>query len=142
MTLSATVLWFIAALLLAGGEMLLGTVFLLAVAGGAAAAGCASWAGLSMAWQLALCGLVIVAGSAAILLLRRRAAVDDEAAKLQALDAGRLVRVEAVGSDGLAVVQYRGAPWISRPSETPLTPGLWTIERVDGTQLVLGRRVG
>ena len=142
MTLSATVLWFIAALLLAGSEMLLGTVFLLALAAGAAAAGCASWMGLSMSWQLALCGLVIVAGSAAILLLRRRAEVDDEAAKLQALDAGRLVRVEAVGSDGLAVVQYRGAPWISRPSETPLTPGLWTIERVDGTQLVLGRRVG
>lgn len=48
-----------------------------------------------------------------------------------------------VGSDGLAVVTYRGATWIARPgSASNLTPGVWTIESVDGTQLVLGERRG
>ena len=57
-------------------------------------------------------------------------------------DAGSaLCLMDVVGSDGLAVVQYRGAPWVARPEgNEPLTPGRWTIARVDGTQLVLGRR--
>ena len=65
----------------------------------------------------------------------------DPSAKLQHLDSGQWVTVDVVGSDGLAVVQYRGAPWVARPEgNEPLTPGRWTIARVDGTQLVLGRR--
>ena len=72
---------------------------------------------------------------------RRNAGRKDPSAKLQHLDSGQWVTVDVVGSDGLAVVQYRGAPWVARPEgNEPLTPGRWTIARVDGTQLVLGRR--
>ena len=53
------------------------------------------------------------------------------------LDRDQIVTVEAVGSDGLAVVQYRGAPWIARPGEGVLSPGIWLIDRVDGAQLIL-----
>ena len=140
--ISATVLWFVTALLVAGVEMMIGTIYLIAVALGAAAGGAASFFGLSVELQIALCALVIVAAS---FLIRRmkaaRAGNADRAEQLQRLDEGNLVRVESVGSDGLAVVQYRGAPWIARPGAESLRPGLWTIERIDGVQLVLGRCV-
>ena len=137
--ISGTILWFVAALIVAGAEMFLGTIYLIAVALGAAAGGAASFFGASLEAQIALCALVIVA--AAFLIRRLPAARADRAGELQRLDEGNLVRVESVGSDGLAVVQYRGAPWIARPGKEAIRPGLWTIERVDGVQLVLGHFV-
>lgn len=136
---SATIIWFVTALIVAGVEMMIGTIYLIAVALGAAAGGAAAFFGLSLELQLAVCALVIIAAS---FLIRRMKASHtngrDRAEALQRLDEGNVVRVEAVGSDGLAVVQYRGAPWIARPGQAPLSPGLWTIERIDGVQLVLG----
>lgn len=140
--LSATVLWFVAALVMAGVEMFVGTIYLIAVAIGAAAGGAVSFFGGSLAVQFAVCAVVIVVLS--VLIRRMRAARTgnaDSADRLQRIDEGNLVRVESVGSDGLAVVQYRGAPWIARPGGEALRPGFWTIERVDGVQLVLGQFV-
>lgn len=143
MVVSAAVLWFIAALAALAAEMFLGTFYLLMVAAGCAAAGAAAWADLSSALQLSLCAVVTVVGCCAVRIYRRRAARrPDEAERLMQLDSGQLVKVERVTGDGLSVVQYRGAAWIARPSAMPLSPGLWTIERVDGAQLVLGEPVG
>ena len=140
--ISGTIFWFVAALIVAGAEMFLGTIYLIAVALGAAAGGAASFFGASLEAQIALCALVIVAAAFLIRRLRAaRAGEADRAGELQRLDEGNLVRVESVGSDGLAVVQYRGAPWIARPGKEAIRPGLWTIERVDGVQLVLGHFV-
>ena len=47
MIISGTVLWFILALIVAAVEMVTGTVYLLAVTLACAAAGAASWLGLS-----------------------------------------------------------------------------------------------
>ncbi len=142
MVVSAAALWFIAAMAALAAEMFLGTFYLLTVAAGCAAAGAAAWMDLSSAWQLALCAAVTVAGCAAVRIWRRRAAGRlDDAARLMQLDAGRLVRVDRVSEDGLAVVQYRGAAWTARPSAAPLQPGFWTIERIDGVELVLGELV-
>lgn len=135
MTLSATVLWFVLALIVAGAEMMTGTVYLLAVAAACVGGGAASFFGLPVSGQFAVCGAVILAG---IFLLHRVRAKKAEAHdEMQMMDSGRTVRVDAVGSDGLAVVQYRGAPWIARAQEGDLTIGVWLIDRVDGTQLVL-----
>ena len=92
--------------------------------------------------QLVVCAAVLAGGCLSVIAVRRRnAGRKDPSAKLQHLDSGQWVTVDVVGSDGLAVVQYRGAPWVARPEgNEPLTPGRWTIARVDGTQLVLGRR--
>ena len=136
--ISGTILWFVAALIVAGAEMVLGTSYLIAVALGAAAGGAASFFGASLEAQIALCALVIVA--AAFLFRRLRAAragEADRAGELQRLDEGKLVRVEAVGADGLAVVQDRGAPWIARPGKKAIRHGHWTLERDDGVQLEL-----
>ena len=98
--------------------------------------------GLDFTMQLVVCAAVLAGGCLSVIAVRRRnAGRKDPSAKLQHLDSGQWVTVDVVGSDGLAVVQYRGAPWVARPEgNEPLTPGRWTIARVDGTQLVLGRR--
>ena len=64
MFISGTVLWFILALIVAAVEMVTGTVYLLAVTLACAAAGAASWLGLSASWQFAVCALVTVIGCA------------------------------------------------------------------------------
>ena len=92
--------------------------------------------------QLVVCAVILAGGCLSVIAVRRKhAGRKDASSELQHLDNGQWVRVDTVCSDGLAVVQYRGAPWIARPDgDEPLTPGRWTIARVDGTQLVLGRR--
>ena len=116
-SVSPAIAWLIAGIAVLGAEIFLGTAYLLVVA--FAFGGCLS----------------------VIAVRRRNAGRKDPSAKLQHLDSGQWVTVDVVGSDGLAVVQYRGAPWVARPEgNEPLTPGRWTIARVDGTQLVLGRR--
>lgn len=142
-SISPALAWSIAAAAVLGAELLLSTTYLLAVALGLAVTAVAAWAGLSFSWQLFVCALAVAAGCVGVLLWRRRhAGAPDPSARLQNLDEGRCVRVASAGSDGLAVVQYRGATWIARPQgAAPLTPGRWTIARVDGAQLVLDRRV-
>lgn len=135
MSISATVLWFVLALIVAGAEMLTGTVYLLVVAIGCAGGGLASYAGLSPSWQFAVCAVLTLTG--AFLVRRFKSKPDDRAEALLKLDSDQIVTVEAVGSDGLAVVQYRGAPWIARPAEGTLSRGTWLIDRVDGAQLIL-----
>ena len=135
MFISGTVLWFILALIVAAVEMVTGTVYLLAVMLACAAAGADGWLGLDASWQFAVCALVTVAGCALAHLLRRRR--HPEADKLMHLDEGERIRVEAVGTGGTAVVQYRGAPWIACAEEGELSPGIWIIARVDGTRLIL-----
>lgn len=135
MFISGTVLWFILALIVAAVEMVTGTVYLLAVMLACAAAGAAGWLGLDASWQFAVCALVTVAGCALAHLLRRRR--HPEADKLMHLDEGERIRVEAVGTGGTAVVQYRGAPWIACAEEGELSPDIWIIARVDGTRLIL-----
>ena len=141
-SVSPAIAWLIAGIAVLGAEIFLGTAYLLVVAFafGATAAGAA--VGLDFTMQLVVCAAVLAGGCLSVIaVLRRNAGRKDPSAKLQHLDSGQWVTVDVVGSDGLAVVQYRGAPWVARPEgNEPLTPGRWTIARVDGTQLVLGRR--
>lgn len=135
MFISGTVIWFILALIVAGVEMVAGTVYMLAVAVGCAAAGAASWCGIPASWQFAACAVVTFVGCALARLLRRKK--NPEADRLMRLDEGERIRVESVGTGGSAVVQYRGAPWIACAEKGELTPGIWVIARVDGTRLIL-----
>lgn len=96
MFISGTVLWFILALIVAAVEMVTGTVYLLAVTLACAAAGAASWLGLSASWQFAVCALVTVIGCALAHLLRRRK--NPQADRLMNLDEGERIRVESVGT--------------------------------------------
>lgn len=136
--LTTTSLWFIAALVVLGIELMLGTVYLLAAALGLAAGGLASWAGLDFTLQCLAVGLVTIAGCLVARVLRGGKA-GGEAEALQSIDEGREVEVRSVAADGSAEVIYRGARWRARAKAGTLSVGRWTIDRVDGTELVLDR---
>ena len=131
--LTTTSLWFIAALVVLGAELMLGTVYLLAAALGLAAGGLASWAGLDFTVQCLAVGLVTIAGCLVARTMRKKNA-KGEAEALQSIDEGREVDVGEVAADGSAQVLYRGARWRARAKTGELTVGRWRIERVDGTR--------
>lgn len=136
MFISGTVLWIIMAFILAGAEILTSTFYLLVLALGCLGAAAASYFSFGLNMELIVCASVIVVGSFVVNRIRaRRTARKSE--RLLELDRGRQIEVDNVGSDGLAVVQYRGAPWIARSENGPLAPGHFEIVRVDGTQLVI-----
>ncbi len=137
--MTTTSLWFIAALVVLGIELILGTVYLLAAALGLAAGGLASWAGLDFTLQCLAVGLVTIAGCLVARVLRRGKA-GGEAEALQSIDEGREVEVRSVAADGSAEVIYRGARWRARAAVGSLVAGRWTIGRVDGTELVLEKK--
>lgn len=83
--MTTTSLWFIAALVVLGIELMLGTVYLLAAALGLAAGGLASWAGLDFTLQCLAVGLVTIAGCLVARVLRRGKA-GGEAEALQSID--------------------------------------------------------
>lgn len=140
MLVSGTVLWCVAALVVVGLEMFAGTVYLLAVAAGAAVAAFLSFLDFSFSAELFGCGVTTVLGAVAVRSIRRRMP-EGEAEAIQKLDVGQRVFVEAVRRDGTSEVRYRGAPWRARSESGALSRGTWTIVRVDGTELVLGERV-
>lgn len=137
--MTTTSLWFIAALVVLGIELMLGTVYLLAAALGLAAGGLASWAGLDFTLQCLAVGLVTIARCLVARVLRRGKA-GGEAEALQSIDEGREVEVRSVAADGSAEVIYRGARWRARAAVGSLAAGRWTIGRVDGTELVLEKK--
>lgn len=130
-------LWFVAALVVLGAELLIGTVYLLALALGLVAGGAAAWFGFgdTVAWMAV--AIVTLAGCLGVRSMRRK---KGEAETLQEIDVGRVVDVQIVDADGSAMVSYRGARWRARAEEGTLTVGRWTIRRVDGTELVLGQK--
>ena len=101
---SSLIVWFLLALAALGVEMMIGSVYLLAVAAAAAFAGIAAKFGLSLSLQLAVCALFTVLG--ALLVRMRSCPKADASSKLMTLDAGQKVTVTAVAEDGTAVVQY------------------------------------
>lgn len=137
--MTTTSLWFIAALVVLGIELMLGTVYLLAAALGLAAGGLASWAGLDFTLQCLAVGFVTIVGCLVARMLRRGKA-GGEAEALQSIDEGREVEVRSVAADGSAEVIYRGARWRARAAVGSLAAGRWTIGRVDGTELVLEKK--
>lgn len=133
-------LWWIAAGVVVGAELLTGTIYLLLLAVGMAAAGWAASMGATPATQMLVCAAI---GGIAMLLLwqwRRRRSGAGHAATALDLDIGQRVKVMRWQHDGHATVHYRGAPWQARwqgPTPPP-GPGDYAIVAVDGARLVLG----
>lgn len=121
--ISALWVWWIAAAVLIGAELLTGTFYLLAVGAAFAIGGAAAMAGLSMEIQLT------VAGVAAVLLIwiahrwRQRKAPPTPQ---PSLDVGQSVRVQGWNPDGTARVSYRGSQWTAELA-TPDTPRAETM---------------
>lgn len=139
---SQSAIWLISALVILGAEMLLGTIYLLALSAGAFCAAICALLHTGLSVQFSVCAAVTIAGIILAFIFRRRirtlnSSRGDEASNP---DRGRTVEVAAVARDGSAKVSYRGAVWTAVAREGSLSAGLWLIDRVDGPRLILDRR--
>jgi len=132
------VYWFLLGLVLLGLEMVTGTFYLLMVSIAMAVGGFAALLGLSIAWQLTLAAVAVIAGT---ILLRRWKKVRGNVKTDVGLDVGQPVKVLAWQDNGSARVFYRGAEW-NAESESAEMPrdGTLYIKAVRGSSLVLTHR--
>ena len=123
-------------------ELLSGTVYLLLVGIGFAAAAIAAHLGLALTTQIVVAALVGVGAVALWYVTHRRGAsgVPSQADPNLNLDVGEQVSVEEWNADGTAVVRHRGAQWtaVVRPGAVPV-PGLHRVVEIVGNRLVLER---
>ncbi len=138
---SSTVWW-----LIAGGaivlELLSGTVYLLLLSAGFAAAAISAHAGAGLGTQLVVAAVVGVGAVLVWHLIRRKRPAEPTAAANRDinLDIGESIFVDAWNPDGTATVRYRGAQWtvVPRPGATP-TIGEHRVAEVVGSRLVVDK---
>ncbi|WP_281072028.1 NfeD family protein [Succinivibrio dextrinosolvens] len=131
-------IWLILGLVLLGVEMMIGSIYLLALVGGCAIACVFAFMGTSFTTQCIVAAIVAIAGVIAAFVFRRN--IRKKLTPNQDcdnLDKGQIINVEKIDSDGGATVNYRGAQWKAYASEGPLETGIYHIEKVDGTRLIL-----
>jgi membrane protein implicated in regulation of membrane protease activity len=141
--LSEPLLWWLIAGSLILTELVTGTFYLLMLALGATAGALAAHLGLAPSAQMVSAALL---GGGAVALWynhrrRRPASPDAQANPDVLLDIGAQVQVEHWNDDGTTRITYRGASWQARHSGTGQPePGPHTIERIDGSILLLRRQ--
>ena len=133
--MSEILLWFVAFCVILGAEMLLSTVYLLALATAALMASLSCLLGDSTVAHITVAALVTVLGIALVYTLKKRH-LEKADNKTQYPDEGRTISVGKV-VDGVARVTYRGASWDAVADHEELTAGIWEIKKVDGTRLIL-----
>jgi membrane protein implicated in regulation of membrane protease activity len=130
-------LWWIAAAVLVGVEMMTGTFYLLMVALACVAGGIVAFSGVDVGWQWGIAAAVGVVGT---YFLHQWKIKNATAPKLSSnLDVGQLVKVVEWRDGSAARVFYRGANW-DAVLESELTPKReqMVIVATRGSQLVLG----
>jgi len=137
----STVWWLIAgaAIVL---ELLSGTVYLLLLGAGFAAAAISAHLGAALTTQIAVAAVVGVGAVLVWYLIQRRrpSAPPARANRDVNLDIGETVMIDSWSVDGTAAVRYRGAQWtaVPRPGNLP-TPGPHRVAEVVGNRLVVDR---
>ncbi|MGJ7486921.1 NfeD family protein [Variovorax sp. LT2P21] len=123
-------------------ELLTGTVYLLLLGTGFAAAALAAHAGFGLTIQLLVAAVVGVGAVLAWYTVRRRQppAAPSRANPDVNLDIGERIHIDHWNEDGTAQVRYRGAPWtvVPRPGHTP-SPGEHRVAEVVGSRLVVDK---
>lgn len=140
--MEASTFWWIAAAVLVIAELLTGTIYLLAVAVGAAAGALAAHLDAGITLQILIAATV---GTVATLLWhfskarQSRASVAPAASNADVnQDIGAQLLVDAWDADGTAAVQYRGAQWrVIAAAGAVQRSGLHRVTQVVGNRLVV-----
>ncbi|MGJ7489393.1 NfeD family protein [Variovorax sp. ZT4R33] len=123
-------------------ELLTGTVYLLLLGTGFAAAALSAHAGFGLTTQLLVAAVVGVGAVGAWYLVRRRQppAAPSAANQDVNLDIGERIHIDHWNEDGTAQVRYRGAQWtvVPRPGNLP-TAGDHRVAEVVGSRLVVDK---
>ena len=139
--MSAYLVWLILALVILGCEMMLGSIYLIACAAGAFCACIFALCDFSIAMQCSAAAVVTIAGVIAAIYFRRRLRTTLTPNKsADNLDKGQLVNVNEILKDGSARVSYRGALWTAYADNGSLHEGVYSVDRIDGTRLILSEK--
>ena len=131
--------WWLMAVMLVIAEMLSGTIYLLAVATGLAAAGLAAYLGVAWGGQAAVAALLCSASVAGIFRWKQQHTNPHEQANL-AYDIGQNVHVVHWSDDRHARVSYRGAEWdaeLAKNASPDSARQKWRIKEIVGSQLII-----
>ena len=109
MSISPVTFWLIFALILAGGEIVSTTFYLLAIALGALIGALAAWLGASIGVQCALVALVSLAITVSLKLWKKKKLSTETIAP--SFDIGQRVTIVTWKNERLARVSYRGSQW-------------------------------
>jgi membrane protein implicated in regulation of membrane protease activity len=131
-------IWWIAAAVLIGAELVTGTFYLLAIGIAAALGGVAAFLGATEAMQFAIAGVL---GVVLTLVAHRWRLARATPPPQPSLDLGQAVRVRAWNPDGTARVAYRGADWDAElvSADTPRAETMYIVATRANT-LVLSER--
>lgn len=133
----AEYIWWIAAAILVGVEMMTGTFYLLIVALACVVGGIVAVTGYDSGWQWGLAAVVEVAGTLAVVRWKKRFMAQPKLSNN--LDIGQKVSVLTWHEDGTARVSYRGTQWdaVLDSVATPKREQMMIME-TRGSRLVLG----
>jgi membrane protein implicated in regulation of membrane protease activity len=137
----STVWWLIAgaAIVL---ELMSGTVYLLLLSAGFAAAAISAHLGAGFTTQLVVAAIVGVGAVLTWYVIRKRQPPElpTQSNRNVNLDVGQSVQVDAWNPDGTASVRYRGAQWtvMHRAGVTP-SAGMHRVAEVIGSRLVVDK---
>ena len=109
MSISPVTFWLIFALILAGGEIVSTTFYLLAIALGALIGALAAWLGASIGVQCALVALVSLAITVSLKIWKKKKLSTETIAP--SFDIGQRVTIVTWKNERLARVSYRGSQW-------------------------------
>ena len=129
------VLWFVAAFVLIGAELMVGSFYLLVLGLGAVAGGAAALLGLGFGAQVGVAALIAVIGIAVLRKLNI-GAVTGRHRGHRPLDTGQSVEVLERRPDGSLRVAYRGSQWDAQ-LEGPFAAGPLYIREMRGSTLIV-----
>ncbi|MDR2328258.1 MAG: NfeD family protein [Comamonas sp.] len=135
----STVWWLLTGLAVVA-ELLTGTLYLLMVAIGMAAAAIAAHLGASEVAQILIAAIV---GAATVLACymrqkRRGSLLSGERDQDMHLDIGEQLEIEHWDADRTTQVRYRGAPWTATLlGQHPALPGAYRVVRLEGNRLLV-----
>jgi membrane protein implicated in regulation of membrane protease activity len=134
-------LWWVAAAILVGAELVTGTFYLLAIGVAAAVGGIAAWVGASLEIQFLVAGGVGVALTMLAHHWRTRQPRHTTLDPRDSLDIGQTVRVQTRNADGTLRVWYRGTEWDAELASPAISQSeTLYIVSMRGSRLVLADR--
>lgn len=141
--MTAYMIWFIVAMVAVFVEMTLMSFYLMAVAVGAIAGGLTAYMGHDLNSQIIIAAIATILASGLSFYLRKKLKQPSDK-KLSNLDADQrvIVHEDELKKDGTARVKYRGTYWKAYLEGAMISPGIYSIDSVDGTRLKLKERLG
>ena len=136
MSISPVTFWLIFALILAGGEIVSTTFYLLAIALGALIGALAAWLGASIGVQCALVALVSLAITVSLKIWKKKKLSTETIAP--SFDIGQRVTIVTWKNERLARVSYRGSQWDAELApEAQSGQDEYVISKVKANTLIL-----